>query len=86
MLYVILYSILYVIPQTSVALGVVAVLVDTEVCVVVPKYVRANWPLCSPVVSRGLRLSPAVSRGFPCSPVLSSALQCSHVASRIVFV
>ena len=46
--------------QTSVALGVPAVLVETWVCVVGPKSVRECWPLLSALVSRCLWWHPVV--------------------------
>ena len=46
--------VLFFIPQTSVVLGVLAALLETEVPVGRPKYVHGNWHMLSPVVSRSV--------------------------------
>ena len=64
-LYILLHSSRFFL-QTSVALGVQAVLIETYVCDPGAKFVRENWPLWPPVAFRGW---PVVdSRGLPLPP------------------
>ena len=66
---------IFFIPPTSVVLGILAALVEDEIQDNVPKYVRGNWHLWSPMVSRGVPWSPVVPHGLPWSPVFAASFQ-----------
>ena len=58
-------DIIFIIPQTSIALGVLAALLEDKI-LWAKQYLRAGTGLCGlQGASRGLPRSPAVSRGLP---------------------
>ena len=72
-------------PQTSVALGVQAVLLEDWILCPGPKSVRGNWPLLPPVASRSQLLASLLASeaktcaqklASPCLPLPSSASRC----------
>ena len=70
-------------PQTSVDLRVLAALVEDQICNTGPTSVRGNWPLWSPVVSRGIPWSPVVSRGLPCYSVINTCFNTKNSRVQI---
>ena len=59
-----MFSYMLFIPQTSVALGDMAVLVEDSIWDTGPKSVRGNWPPLPPVTSRCLQGRPSPDPGF----------------------